>query len=158
MKQNGFNLVELMVTIAVLAILLTITAPSLSDMLERRQLRGAAESIYAHLYYARMEALKKNRKIFVSFSSGDNGAWCFGLDDTAACDCNTPNDCQIDSIGKVTSGVNYPVVDFSQTFGGKTNFEPRRGTANNGTATFRIASGEQKNIVVSSLGRVRYED
>ncbi len=48
-KSKGFTLIELMITIAVLAILAAIALPSFQGTLERRQLVGAAENLYADL-------------------------------------------------------------------------------------------------------------
>ena len=159
-KQTGLTLIELMIAIVILAIVMAIAAPSMLEFRERKQLRGAAEALYSNLYYARSEALKKNSNIFVNFSAGNDGAWCVGLDDTAACNCNTANDCQIDAADKVVDGADYPAVDMTHDFTGNgTRFESRRGAANvTGTATFTIGSGDQRQVLVSVIGRVRYLD
>lgn len=76
----GFTLIELMVTIAVLAILLAIAAPSLETMLNQNRLAAASDQVIATLHNARMEAVRQNRRVELC-NSGD-GSQC--LDDQDA--------------------------------------------------------------------------
>ena len=64
----GFSLIELMVTLVVLAILATIAAPSFNDLLERRKVSGLASAITNDVQLVRTEALKRSRLVTVSFS------------------------------------------------------------------------------------------
>lgn len=57
--HSGFTLIELMVTVAVLALLMTIAAPSFRDILESQRMRAAAFDLMADLTLARNEALKR---------------------------------------------------------------------------------------------------
>lgn len=70
----GFTLIELMVTIAVLAILLAIAAPSLETMLNQNRLAAASDQVIATLQNARMEAVRQNRRVMICDSS--NGGQC----------------------------------------------------------------------------------
>lgn len=58
-EHSGFTLIELMVTVAVLALLMTIAAPSFRDILESQRMRAAAFDLMADLTLARNEALKR---------------------------------------------------------------------------------------------------
>lgn len=62
-RTNGFTLIELMVTIAVLALLLMLTAPNISEWIHNSQIRTAAESIVSGLQTARNEAVRQNRNV-----------------------------------------------------------------------------------------------
>ena len=95
MKQKGVTLVELMVTIAVLAILVSLAAPSFSAFRERQALRGVADNIAATITLAKEEAVKRDSWVRVDFKPfGTNGV-CLGaaIVATAAaatgCDCAT---------------------------------------------------------------------
>lgn len=59
-NQLGFTIIELMITISVIAILAAIAMPSFADFLERNRIKGAAESVKAEFQYARSEAIKQS--------------------------------------------------------------------------------------------------
>lgn len=154
--ETGFTIIELMITLAVLAIIVVIALPSFSGLMERRQLHGAGEKLFTDLLYAKTESIKRNTPIRVSFT-GTGTNWCYGLAVNAACDC-TAADCEIDGVLHVTSQDDYKgvVVDADSSFAGaSTTFTPLRGAANPGNLQFSVASGANLGAVVSSFGRVR---
>lgn len=67
----GFTLVELMVTVAVVAILAGIAAPAMRVFIENARIRATSESLQNGLSLARAEAVRLNRNIeFVREPSG----------------------------------------------------------------------------------------
>ena len=56
---SGFTLVELMVTVAVLAIVVGIGAPDLMQMIQRQAVASAMQTLTADLRFTRSEALKR---------------------------------------------------------------------------------------------------
>lgn len=95
--QKGFTLVELMVALAVLAILAAASVPSFLEFRERSVARGAADQIVSYWASVRFEAIKQNRLVRVTFDEDASGQKCVGADvlaDTTsnrssntACDC-----------------------------------------------------------------------
>lgn len=73
---RGFTLIELMIAIAVLAILLAIAVPSFSEVILGGKLRSAANDLVASVYLARGEAIKRNAVVNLCASS--NGTSCAG--------------------------------------------------------------------------------
>jgi type IV fimbrial biogenesis protein FimT len=67
--EQGFTIVELMVTIAVAAILFGLALPSLSRFVLVNQTSAAAEDLLADLYYARTEAIKEASTITLCASN-----------------------------------------------------------------------------------------
>lgn len=67
--QRGFNLIELMIGIAVLGVLLTLGLPSMSAWLQNAQLRTAAEGVMSGLSLARSEALRRNSTVRFQFTT-----------------------------------------------------------------------------------------
>lgn len=59
-RARGFTLVELMVTVAVAAVLLMIAVPSFRHMLATNQLNTVANELVGGLSEARMEAIQRN--------------------------------------------------------------------------------------------------
>ena len=59
-QQGGFNIIEILVTLTVLGILLTLGAPSLAEWLQNQQIRAASEAIANGMQVARGEAIKRN--------------------------------------------------------------------------------------------------
>lgn len=84
-RARGFTLVELMITIAVLVILVTLAIPAMSNILENRRLVGAGQAIYEQIQFARTEAIKQSRNIFVVVEGGDG--WCVAVSDDGDCNC-----------------------------------------------------------------------
>lgn len=72
--QKGFTLVELMVTVAVMAILLGIAVPSFNDAMLGSKLTTYSNNFVASAALARSEALKRNVATTLCVSS--NGASC----------------------------------------------------------------------------------
>ena len=60
---RGFTLIELMVTIAVLAITAALAAPSFRQLLAAQRMRALAYSMIADLVLARSEAVKRGENI-----------------------------------------------------------------------------------------------
>jgi type IV fimbrial biogenesis protein FimT len=58
-SQQGFTLVELMVTLAVLVILLGIAVPSFTPLRERWQANQAIADLESSLFYARSESIRR---------------------------------------------------------------------------------------------------
>lgn len=56
----GFSLIELLVTIAIVAILVGVALPSFRDTITRNRIAGATNDFIAGLNYARTEALRRN--------------------------------------------------------------------------------------------------
>lgn len=75
--HTGFSLVELMITVAVLAILLGVAIPSFQTMVINTQIRNATESITNGLQRARAEAVARNTNI--EFVLGTNSAWAINV-------------------------------------------------------------------------------
>lgn len=66
----GFTLIELMVTIAVAAILLAIGVPSFRDFVAGQRVRAASSDIVNILTYARSEAIKRNTDVEIAPATG----------------------------------------------------------------------------------------
>ena len=94
-RESGFTLIELMVTISILAIVLSAAFPSYRTFVANAQIRSTAESIRNGLQLARAEAIKRNAKVKFTIASAINdSSWSVGcvtvvadLDGDGVADC-----------------------------------------------------------------------
>jgi type IV fimbrial biogenesis protein FimT len=70
--QRGFTLIELMVTIAVAAILVAMAVPGFQSAVNGNRLATAANEMVASLQTARVEAIRRNRRVAVCTSANAN--------------------------------------------------------------------------------------
>lgn len=106
---RGFTLIELMVAIAVLAILIAVAVPSFADFMEKARLRGGADALSSQFALARAEAMRADRNVTLAIK-GEDDVWCsgarqheatgiLGLADASGnsvCDCSsTPAECMV---------------------------------------------------------------
>ncbi|MGP4715991.1 pilus assembly FimT family protein [Psychrobacter sp. T6-6] len=68
MANSGFTLIELMVTIAVLAIIVSIAAPSISTQLANQRVKSTASTITSILKDAKVESVIRRQNIQVVYS------------------------------------------------------------------------------------------
>lgn len=76
-RQSGFTMVELMISLVVLAILAALAAPSFIEYLERYRLRSAVEDTLAVFAQARQGAVEADRNVRLDVG-GTSDAWCVG--------------------------------------------------------------------------------
>lgn len=74
-RARGFTLVELMITVAIAAILLVIAVPSFNHIINANRLTTTANILVNALNTARMEAIKRNASVqFCGNTTGNNTA------------------------------------------------------------------------------------
>ncbi len=68
-NKSGFTIVEVLIVIAIMAVLMGIGFPFIMGWLPNFRLRNATRDVHSHLQLARMEAIKKHVNCTVSFVS-----------------------------------------------------------------------------------------
>jgi len=72
-RGRGFTLVEMMVALAVLALLLLLVMPNVGNWISNTRIRGATQSLEGGMQAARMEAIRRNQPVsFYLVSSSDS--------------------------------------------------------------------------------------
>jgi len=98
-REPGFTLIELMVTLAVLAIVLAAAVPSFRDFFDKYRLRGAVDDVVSVISNARAASVKTGRNVRIDFA-GTTSAWCVAASPadapTAGKAIGEPADCKCD--------------------------------------------------------------
>lgn len=146
-NESGFTLAELMVTIAVLAVMAMIAIPAFMSWMPGMRLNGAARQIMGDLMAARMKAVKQNNRFRVFFNSPGTNQYQI-LDD----DNNNNSADTGEAITTKNIQTEYHDVTLSST--NNPIFSPRGTATNLPTVTLQNSSGS-KTVTVSIAGRVK---
>ncbi len=71
-RNNGFTLLETIVTVCILAILSAIVVPSISSFLPGYRLKSAAQDMYSNMQSAKIKAVKRNSNCTIVFDVANN--------------------------------------------------------------------------------------
>ncbi len=107
----GLTLVEVIVTVAILALLLGLAAPSFTPLLERWRVQQAAGAMTSTMQLARSEAIKRGGNIIIQANTNTDWGtgWHVFFDVNAdrsqdPCDPDTtPNECDLQVVGAPTA-------------------------------------------------------
>ena len=70
--SSGFTLIELMVTIAVLAIIVSIAAPSISTQLANQRVKSTTATLVNALKEAKAESIIRRQNVTLSYNNGSD--------------------------------------------------------------------------------------
>lgn len=147
----GFSLVELLVAIAVIAILGAISIPTFRQYMAQRRLSGAARELQNSLMAMRMQAVTENR--WIAMHIGSNHRFTIFRD--------VNKNGVMDSVEAVTVKDIHPTyydITFTSITGAVLTFYPD-GTAGEGTICIQGAPGLKPNrLTLNKSGRTRVEE
>ena len=121
---TGFTIIELMVAVAVLAVLVAVAVPTFNDFFDRHRVRGAAEEVVSVISNARAEAVKNDLDVNIALQ-GAGDAWCLGGNAAAAatggnpagaavaCDCTDFAQCRISGMRFAVESTDFADVSIS---------------------------------------------
>jgi type IV fimbrial biogenesis protein FimT len=72
MYEQGFTLIELMVTLVILAIFISLAAPSFVTMINNNRATGATNDLVASFQLARTEAIKRHGIVLIRSKNGSD--------------------------------------------------------------------------------------
>ena len=88
-KSSGFTLMELMITIAILAVMSAIAIPNLISWFPQYRLNVAAREMVSTIQMARLKAIRGNTDIVVAINSGNDTVTVFQDDGAGGADTNS---------------------------------------------------------------------
>lgn len=155
----GFTLIELMLTIVVMAVLLAIAVPSFTSQFQKQRLKGAGERLVSEIQFARNQAVGSNDDILVNVQSTGGTDWCIGLGVAnpggSECDCDAGTDCEIDGNERIVSGDSFSGVTLA-TVDADITFDTVRGLPDAAPPDFDFEGedGNRIGVRVNPVGRV----
>jgi type IV fimbrial biogenesis protein FimT len=155
---TGLTLLELMVSISVLALLAAAAVPSFDGFLQRREMLGVSQQLVADLQGLRSAALARQEKLRLTVRSpvaGRGGCYAVHTGAADACSCDTSVRC---SSAELLRGVVVPADGrvLLRANVASMLFDPRQGTVSPfGTVELVARDGRTLRHIVNLLGRVR---
>jgi type IV fimbrial biogenesis protein FimT len=157
--QRGLSLIEVCITLAIVAILAGTAAPSFIETFQKRTLDGSAGELVTDLYLARSAATAHQDGVRFSVYAVAAGS-CLVVHTGAVADCA----CAGDGVAQCTNGASLIKSSFYAASKGVTvttnassiRFDPTRGMATPaGTVRITAKDGSAVHHVVNIMGRVR---
>lgn len=153
--KRGFTMIELLVTLAVLAIILAVAVPGFQEFTRRNQLASATNNLVSSLALARSEAVKRATRVTVA--SGDwGGGWEVFVDTGTVGDSSDADDSTLRVYQPTSSAA--PSVTPDDNFSGYISYLPSgasEGSGGLGSGSFEVCKGgDARRISINSTGRV----
>jgi type IV fimbrial biogenesis protein FimT len=145
--QGGFTIVELMVTLAIAAIIISIAAPSFKAIIDNNRVTTATNDFTASIALAKTEAVKRNTNAQIIPTDGDwNAGYRIGIDLNDDGDFTDTDEVTLKIIDAPSSGV---TITSALT---KVEYKPLGGITNAGTLQFDADYACTRTITLSTSG------
>jgi type IV fimbrial biogenesis protein FimT len=95
-RARGLTLLELLVMLAIVAVMMTLALPSFGSIVARHRLKAAAEQLSADLGDLRLLATQRGQVLHVHLHPG--AQWCYALATVSGCDCRVAQSCQLKTV------------------------------------------------------------
>jgi type II secretion system protein H len=148
-KKGGFSLFELLIVLAVIAVVSAIVTPNIISWRSNAKLRGATGNLKADLEMAKIKAIKENNFVAIKFEGNAYEIFVDKSDDGIR-DVDEP----LLKTRTLPAGVAFDFSPPNWTFTSHVATFNARGTAGKGTAVLTNTKGDQKHIKVETLGRI----
>ncbi len=147
-RGRGLTLIELMIGIAITAVLMSLAVPSYATYQQRQRLKAAAAGLEWDLREARYESVRRNQALSLVLATGPD--WCYAIATRPDCDCHgAASDCRL----KTVRAADLRGVQLTEAT--PMRFEPATGNVEAAglAAVWQSQGPERVRVAVSALGR-----
>jgi type IV fimbrial biogenesis protein FimT len=147
-RAHGLTLIELVISLAIMAIVASWAFPEGERLMARWKLQATAERLSADLQAARLDAIERGLAQHVHVLSGSQ--WCWSVSESPGCGCEEQLSCQRIRAVAPTKGDVWLEKD------GQVRFDP---SADSRMAPFSVplsnAHGDRLMVSLTPMGRSR---
>jgi prepilin-type N-terminal cleavage/methylation domain-containing protein len=162
-RESGFTLVELIIVVAMVAVISAFALPNFLDWLPNYRLRAAAHDLFSNFQKAKLEAIKRNINTTVCFTSG-------GYEIFVDQNVDFVKDGAEEAVAEVawdgykSVSIDYGAITFDKSSGlACIAFRPNGMPADHGggfacgTAPIRNINNKITRVIISQAGRIRID-
>lgn len=149
-RSRGLTMIEMLVTVTIVAILLAIALPSFTNFVARGRVAGAAEATAQDFHLIKTEAIRNNNDVTISFNEGSS--WCYGaIKSSSPCVCTTTNSCSL----RAASSIEFPSVSMAVVSGSnQSTFSALRGMGSPIEIEYSSSDAGKLRVSMNAAGRV----
>ena len=161
MRNNGFTLIDSIITLSVLSILLTLALPSFSGHIQQTRVKTATNSLLEAIHLTRVQAVSSNKRATIRKQNEWEGGWEVFIDknNNGVRDGNEDIVQQHQKLNGIRITANTPIKNYVSYIA---TGESRNASGTNGggfqAGTFTIcpiAKGKGFELILARGGRVR---
>jgi type IV fimbrial biogenesis protein FimT len=149
-KSQGITLIELLVTLAVMAIISGIGLPSYNAIVNEIKLTGLTQQLVEALRVTKQLAITRDKTQYLSVNLIKPGR-CWGISSQPVCNCSVPSSSSC-ALENYRISTDYSTITLN-TNRDTLSFSPLSGSTNGASYTLSAGAGSVK-VKVSTLGRI----
>lgn len=169
---SGFTLLELMVAVALVAILVAIGIPSYQSLRQEQMVQAATQAVYTDMMLLKSEAIKRGVPLTLKIFNAGQSDWCYRIaidGSCSSCDdlCSSVEGrkganadefagVMLDStFNKLVTGTETEIaLEFNNRRG---SFDDLNGSPDNGSICLK-SGASKRSVIVAPVGRIKTGD
>lgn len=154
--QKAFTLIELLISLAVLMILISVASQNYNHLFSQQALVASADKLYHFLVLAKSQSIKYNKKVYVHFCLQEaTNEWRMAQSEQDHCDCFIANNCTVNGVQHneiLTDGKWVSTSKADITFTSlQASYNPMRFSVNAGSVTLKDEHGHRLKVIQSAM-------